>query len=226
MSATFKTFSALYLILLLTSPAMAQTSLNAYDNRGEKHGDWIEYYDNNQSQPKFEGRYEHGKRIGLFKFYQEGLKHPVAVMNFDPNSEKVAAKYLAQDGSTISEGEFTGQQRTGTWTYYHQDSDDVMMTEQYVNGELHGQKKIYYDNGQLAEEATYNKGHLDGPRKLYSVKGVVLEDLLYKAGKLHGPAKIYNGKGELVSKGIYENDKHHGTWKYYENGKLKEEKEF
>jgi antitoxin component YwqK of YwqJK toxin-antitoxin module len=226
MKGIIREISLWSLCLLFTLISRAQDARNTYDSNEKKHGRWVEYYNNNKSQPKYEGRFEHGKRTGLFKFYQEGLKQPVAVMNFDRGSGSVKAKYLAQDGSTISEGEFTDQKRTGLWTYYHKGSDAVMMTENYVAGKLHGQKKVYYENGQLAEEAAYSKGELNGPRKLYSVKGVVLEDLLYENGKLHGPAKIYNGKGELLSEGLYRNDKHHGTWKYYENGSFKEEKEF
>ena len=205
---------------------LAQEPLNSYDKQGKRHGEWVEYYDKDQSQIKYKGKFQNGKRTGLFKFYKEGLKQPVAEMNFDAESGRVAARYLSQNGKVISEGEMLNQQRTGTWTYYHKDSDAIMMTEQYEQGELNGKKKIYYENGELAEEANYSNGELHGPRKLYSVKGVVLEDLLYKNGELHGPAKFYNGKGELMSEGSYRNNKHHGTWKYYENGRFKEEKDF
>ena len=204
----------------------AQEDINRYDSSGKRHGTWVEYFDDSKSQPKFEGQFEHGERIGLFKFYQKGLKQPVALMEFDPASGKIIAKYLSQKGKVISEGKMADQQRNGLWTYYHQKSDKVMMTETYMNGKLHGPKKIFYDNGQLAEEASYVKGELDGPRKLYSVKAVVLEDLTYRNGELHGPARFYNGKGELMSEGQYKDNEHHGTWRYYENGNLKEEKEF
>lgn len=204
----------------------AQEEVNRYDTKGLRHGQWIEYFDNSGSHPKFEGQFHHGKKTGLFKFYQEGLKHPVALMEFDTASGKVRAKYLTQKGKTISEGEMADQQRSGLWTYYHKNSDKVMMTETYKKGKLHGPRKIFYDNGALAEEANYVEGKLEGARKLYSVKGVVLEDLNYKNGELHGPAKFYNGKGELMSEGYYHLNKHHGTWRYYENGQLKEEKEF
>ena len=214
-----------FLVLSVFS-GRAQQEINAHDQDGKRHGPWKEFYDNNNSQLKFEGQFQHGKRIGIFKFYQEELENPVAIMDFNAESGRVMAKYLSQNGKIISEGEMQDRQRTGLWKYYHKNSDQVMMTENYVKGNLHGEKKVYYENGELAEVANYANGELHGNRKLYSVKGIVLEDLQYKNGELHGPAKIYNGKGELVSEGIYRNDKHHGTWKYYENGNLKEEKDF
>lgn len=206
--------------------AKGQSGINQVNSKGERHGEWREYYDDDQEMLKFEGRFVNGKEIGLFKFYKEGLKQPAAILEFDANSDTVAARYLSQNGKTISEGKMVNKMNVGEWTYYHKDSDKIMMTENYKNGKLHGIKKIYYDNGVVAEEAHYANGELEGPRRLYSVKGVVLEDLLYEAGELHGPAKIYNGKGELMSEGNYKRNKHHGTWRYYENGNLKEEKEF
>ncbi|SOC81354.1 Antitoxin component YwqK of the YwqJK toxin-antitoxin module [Salinimicrobium sediminis] len=218
-------FTISFLCSTLASTAQ-DSSINQYDQNGERHGEWKEYYDESNNLLKFEGEFVHGKEIGLFKFYQEGLKQPAAIMEFDPASDTVRGKYLTQKGKTISEGNLVNQQRTGLWTYYHKDSDEVMMIETYSNGKLSGTKKIFYPGGKLAEEANYVNGELHGPRKLFSVKGVVLEDLLYKNGELHGPAKFYNGKGELMSEGEYRNNKHSGIWKYFENGQLKEEKEF
>lgn len=218
-------FITSFLCSSLASTAQ-ETIINRYDKEGKRHGEWKEYYDESRNLLKFEGKFAHGKETGLFKFYQEGLKQPAAIMEFDPASDTVRGKYLTQKGKTISEGNLFNQQRTGLWTYYHKDSDEVMMTETYSNGKLNGTKKIFYPGGKLAEEATFVNGELHGPRKLFSVKGVVLEDLLYKNGELHGPASFYNGKGELMSEGEYRHNKHHGTWRYYENGKLVREKDF
>lgn len=215
------------LILFITAlPIFAQEETNNLDNQGKRHGYWKEYYDDSKSEPKFEGQFKNGKRIGTFKFYEEGIKQPVAIMDFNETSNRAKAKFLTQQGKTISEGELMGQQRIGLWTYYHKNSDKIMMTENYVDGKLHGQKNVYYEDGTLAEESNYMNGKLHGNRKLYSETGSVLENLNYNNGELHGPAKFYNGQGEVVSEGKYKNDKHHGTWRYYENGKLKEEKDY
>ena len=212
--------------LLLNFSVYAQEKLNQLDEDGRRHGPWKEYFDEDSGQLKFEGEFVHGKRTGLFRFYQEGLKNPAATMFFDPNSDTVEVKYLSQAGKTISEGQMLNQKRTGRWTYYHKNSDKIMMTENYVDGKLHGKQTTYYDTGKIAEEANYQEGLLQGERLLYSEKGVILEQLNYDRGELHGPAKFFNGKGELRSEGSYKRDKHHGTWKYYENGQLKEEKDY
>ncbi|GAB2774353.1 hypothetical protein GCM10010465_20790 [Actinomadura fibrosa] len=184
------------------------------------------YYDKDSTHLKYEGEFVHGKEKGLFKFYQRGHKNPVATKFFQPGSDTVVVTFLTQKGKIVSEGKMLGTERTGTWKYYHDDSDKLMMLENYKNGVLEGEKLVYYDNGTLAERSNYQKGLLHGQRFLYSVKGVVLEDLQYEDGELHGPAKFYNGKGELLSEGNYKRDKHFGIWRYYENGELKEEKSF
>lgn len=219
-------FKIMTLLLLTAMVTVAQEPVNQKDKQGKRHGLWKGYYDEQETRPKYEGVFEHGKETGLFRFYQEGLKNPVATKQFSPSSDTVEVKFLAQNGKTISEGKMIGNNRIGSWTTYHKNTTQPMLIENYLNGELQGKSTTYYDNGQVAETAFYEKGKLQGERILYSVKGVVLEHLNYDKGELHGPAKIYNGKGELQSEGIYKRDKHHGIWRYYENSELKEEKEF
>ena len=219
--------SVLTILLLFIGISMsAQDSPNGYDNQGLRHGKWQSFYENDPSQIKFEGTFEHGKEKGLFKFYDLGLEHPVATILFDPASDTVQVKYLSQNGQTISEGKMLNKKRIGTWKYYHKGSDKVMSMEEYEDDLLNGEKITFYNSGAVAEKANYKDGKLQGERFLYSEKGVVLEQLNYKNGELHGPAKFFNGKGELLSEGEYRNDKHYGIWNYYENGKLKERKDF
>ena len=215
-----------FILFLCLTVSVAQEAINQFDKSGKRHGLWRGYYDDDKTEPRYEGKFEHGKEVGLFKFYEEGLKQPVATKLFDPESATVAVKYLSQAGKTISEGSMKDRMRTGTWKYYHKNSDKLMMTENYSEDILDGEKITYYENGQIAEKANYEQGQLEGEKLLFSEKGVVLEHLQYVNGELHGPAKIYNGKGELMSEGNYKKDKHHGIWRYYENGKLKETKEY
>lgn len=217
-------FSFIFFFCLTVS--VSQEVHNQYDKSGKRHGPWRGYYDDDKSKLRYEGEFEHGNEVGLFKFYEEGLKHPVATILFSPGTDTVQVKYLSQSSRVISEGKMFDKKRIGVWTYYHKGSNKPMTVENYQEGQLHGEKIVYYDNGTIAEKAFYDKGTLQGQRILYSEKGVVLEQLTYVNGELHGPAKFFNGRGELVSEGVYKNDKHHGIWKYYENGKLKEQKDF
>lgn len=216
----------LLIFLLVCPPLQAQEAGNQYDENGKRHGPWKGYYEDDPSQLKYEGAFEQGKEIGLFKFYQPGLKKPVATRFFSPDSDIAEVQFLAQNGKVISEGKMRGAKRIGQWKYYHKNPDKLMMTENYENGVLNGEKTTYFENGNIAEKSFYKNGLLHGERILYSLNGVILEQMVYVDGALHGPAKFFNGKGELLSEGNYRNDQHHGIWKYYENGTLKEEKKF
>lgn len=214
------------LLLISGIIAHAQEKINQLDSEGRRHGLWKKYYDEDENQLRYEGTFEHGREKGLFRFYQPGQDHPAATKLFSVENDTVEVKFFTQRKNLISEGKMKDSLRIGLWKYYHQNSDKLMMTENYKNGNLEGEKITYYENGTPAERSFYSNGQLEGEKIMYSVKGVVLEHLTYTNGELHGPAKFYNGKGELVTEGNYKNDRHYGVWKYYENGKLKQEKDF
>lgn len=219
------TFCVFALTLTLTSVMQAQT-LNKKDDQGRRHGAWKGYYEDNPEALKYEGTFDHGNEIGVFRFYKPGLENPVALKRFSDTTDSVKVEYISQTGDIISEGHMVGRHRVGPWKYYHKNSDQLMALEHYQEGILQGEKLTYYDSGALAEKAFYQSGKLHGERVLYSEEGVILEHLTYRHGELHGPARFYDATGQLEAEGNYKNNKHHGTWKYYADGKLKEEKEF
>lgn len=199
---------------------------NQVDEDGKRHGAWRKTFEEDPSQVRYEGAFEHGKEIGMFKFYQLGFENPVATKLFSVDSDIAELKYYSQEGNVISEGQMKGDKRIGLWKYYHKNSEKIMMTENYESGILNGSQLTYFPNGNLAEKVILKDGKPEGEKFIYSENGIVLKHLNYKNGELHGPAKFYNGKAELLIDGQYKNDKHYGIWKYYENGTLKEEKNF
>ena len=115
----------------------------------------------------------------------------------------------------------------GSWKYYQKTSNKLLTLENYnTEGNLYGDRFVYYENGQIAEIKHYNNGKLEGTSIEYSENNVVLKEFVYVNDQLHGPSKYYNSKGELIIEGLYKNDKKTGIWKYYEDGKLTDEKDF
>lgn len=207
--------------------AFAQ-DINQFDAEGKRHGIWKKNFDGTE-QLRYEGEFDHGKEIGLFKFYILVKKKSVlsATKLFNANDDSAEVKFLSSRGKTISEGKMVGKTYVGKWIYYHNNSDKIMTVETYDdNGVLQGERLVYYDNGQLAEKATYVDGKIEGLSEVYSLKGVVLKSFIYENGELHGPSKSFNGKGEMLSEGQYKRNKKTGIWKFYENNKLVDEKNF
>jgi antitoxin component YwqK of YwqJK toxin-antitoxin module len=220
----------LIFILILTIlgyNSSAQNTVNQFDDDGKRHGVWKKYFDKTD-QLRYEGKFDHGKEIDTFKFYRLNNKESVlsAVKVFNPDNDMASVTFLSSKGKLISEGTMNGKLYSGKWTFYHNTSDAVMSTETYnANGNLEGEKVVFYPNGQVAEKSNYKNGKLEGVSKWYSEGGILLKDFLYKDGELHGLSKYYDADGRILAEGEYQHGRKHGIWKYYEEGKLKESKD-
>lgn len=215
------------LFIVVTAIANAQ-SLNQFDENGKRHGSWKKNFETTD-QPQYEGTFNHGQEVGIFKFYKlvDGKSKLSATRDFLPNSDKIKVKFFSSKGKLISEGMMRDKLFIGKWVYYHNKTKGILMTENYNDkGVLEGEKLVYYENGQVAEKSLYVDGAIDGISRWYSEKAVVLKEFTYNKGELHGMAKYYDQDGNLLAEGLYRNDKKHGIWKYYENGAYKEEKDF
>ncbi|NMH88630.1 toxin-antitoxin system YwqK family antitoxin [Flavivirga algicola] len=215
------------LAILIYGSSFSQ-SVNQFDENGKRHGIWKKTF-KNTNVLRYEGEFSHGKEIGVFKFYKNIRKKPVltATRTFNENDNKTYVKFFTSRGKLISEGTMDGKLYVGTWKYYQKNSDKLLTLEHYNNkGNLHGERFVYYPDGQVAEKQNYIDGKLDGASTWYSVKDVVLKSFIYVNGELHGDSKFYNPKGELITEGRYKHGKKHGIWKYYENGKLVNQKDF
>ncbi|MGR7812039.1 toxin-antitoxin system YwqK family antitoxin [Lacinutrix undariae] len=215
------------LSLFVTSVMVAQT-VNQFDKDGKRHGIWKKDY-NQTDQIRYQGTFDHGKEIGVFNYYtlNKGKSVLSAVKTYTENSNIAEVKFLSSKGKIISQGQMNGKLYAGTWTYYHRKSAAVMSTESYNNqGELEGEKLVFYDNGQVAERLNYVNGKIEGVSTWYSEKGIALKIFTYKNNELHGSSKYYDIEGVLLAEGDYKHDLKHGIWKYYEDGKLKEEKDY
>lgn len=220
-------FFLLFLTLFLTD-AVAQDTKNQVDKDGERHGFWSVNFDKTD-QPRYEGTFEHGKEVGTFKFYKLDRNKSVlsATREFVPNSNDILVKFYSSKGKLISEGQMINKLFVGKWVYYHNKTNGIMTVEHYNDqGQLEGEKSVYYPNGQMAEQSHYVHGKLEGVSKVFSEKGVLIKEFTYKDDILHGMSKYYDADGTMLAEGAFKNDKKHGIWKYYEKGVLTEEKDF
>jgi antitoxin component YwqK of YwqJK toxin-antitoxin module len=219
---------AISIILTLFLTHVKAQSINQLDANGERHGPWKKTFEKTD-QPKYEGKFEHGKEVGLFKFYKlvDGKSKLSATREFLPDSDKINVKFFSSKGKLISEGTMRDKSFIGRWIYYHNKVNSVMTIENYNdNGILEGEKNVFYENGQMAEKSIYVNGEIDGISTWYSPEGIILKEFTYKSGQLDGVSKYYNKDGKMLAEGTYRNDKKHGIWKYYENGVLTEEKDY
>lgn len=222
-----KKYLTLLLIVITANLCFAQ-NINQFDANGKRHGIWKKNFEKTQVL-RYEGEFNHGKEIGVFKFYKniESKAVLTATRTFSASSDLANVKFLSVKGKVISNGKMRGKTYAGNWVYFHKNSTQIMTEEFYDNkGQLEGERKTYYLNGKLAENANYKSGLLDGESKWFSEAGKMIRLFTYQADKLHGVAKSYDASGKLEMEGVYRNDKKHGIWKFYKNGKLEREKDF
>jgi len=200
--------------------------INSFDANNERHGVWKKYFEGTK-QLRYEGQFEHGKEVGLFKFYTKKSKNqPVATRFFTAENDEVKVKFYALNGRLISSGKLINKIREGTWELFQKDGKTLLSKETYKSGKLNGLYEIYYKNGKLSETFQYTKGVKDGVSKKYAPNESVIHEVVYVDGKLRGPATYYDIRGNVIIKGEYAADRKAGLWKYYEGDKLVKEVDY
>ena len=209
-----------YIILLLSFIGINAQQINQLDDKGLKHGLWKGVYEESK-RPRYEGTFVHGKETGMFKFFDDTKAGTViATREFNEKDNSCYTIFYNQKGYKVSEGKLINKLFEGEWKYYHLDSDKIMTTEIYVKGKLNGIRKVYYNQGAIAEETNYKDGKKEGLYKKYAENGVVLEESNYKNNEFNGLAVFKDAEGKITAKGMFTNGKKTGIWEFLENDKM------
>lgn len=216
---------ALFILTLFLTNVAAQQAVNQFDNEGKRHGFWTKNYHKTE-QKRYEGRFKHGKEIDSFKFYtlSSGKSVLSAIKVFNEKNSIAEVTFLASNKKVISEGKMNGKRFSGQWTFYHKNAATKMIVENYNNeGQLEGERFVYFKNGAIAESANYKNGKLHGESKWFSEKNIVLRLTHYKEDHLEGKTINYDTEGKKTSEGNYVKNQKQGIWNYYKDGKLSKE---
>mgnify|MGYP001164687400 CR=1 FL=1 len=210
----------LFVILFFLSINSFAQEINKLNANGKKQGIWKGVYEESK-RPRYEGTFENGKEIGVFKFFDDTKAGSViATREFNKADNSCHTIFYTQNGFKVSEGKQINKMYEGEWKYYHFESPNIMTIENYKNGKLEGLRKVFYRDNTIAEEAMYKNGLKDGLYKKYAESGIVLEEINYKAGVFEGLSVFRNAKNEIVSKGNYVKGKKEGEWQFLKKGKL------
>ena len=211
-----------------------------YEN-GKPHGDIKEFYEDGTLHR--ESHYLHGNQEGI---YMEKNSHGYTKVSHYKNG-KLDGEYLEQyeNGNIAQKGSYANDKKTGRWTRYTKEGHLIEEID-YLDDVLHGEKKIYNDNGILYMLTEYNHGKrngkyliyyssnpeiiekeenyknniLDGITRYYSQKGILYVEILYRDGK-EVLRKDYDLMGILSIESTYRNNNVIREKIYDKNGKLK-----
>ncbi|MDO3696063.1 hypothetical protein QVZ41_14515 [Wenyingzhuangia sp. chi5] len=83
-------------------------------------------------------------------------------------------------------------------------------------------------NGIVSKELNYYNGQLQGESKEYYLNGDLKEITEYSRNMKHGKYILYNENGQIIIEGNYKNKLKEGKWKYYDkdSGKLTKTTDF
>jgi antitoxin component YwqK of YwqJK toxin-antitoxin module len=209
-----------FLILLLAFKSIFAQEINKLDEKGLKNGLWKGVYQVT-NRPRYEGNFNHGKEIGIFKFFDDTQAGTViATREFNQKDNSCYTIFYNQKNNKVSEGKVINKIYEDEWKYYHEDSPSIMTKETYKKGKLEGIRTVYFKDGTIAEEVNYSNDLRDGSYKKFTEKGILLEETNYLKGQFHGKATFRDPENNIVAEGKFKNGKKVDIWKFYEMGKL------
>ncbi len=218
-----KSIGCILVLFLTTNVLLSQEVYNQTDAEGKRHGKWKGTYPDS-NKLRYIGQFEHGKEIGRFTYYDKlNSKIVIATREFSTDGSCFVVFYNGKN--KVSEGMMKDKMYIGEWRYFHKNSPALMTLENYTAGKLNGVRKVFYEDGVIAEIALYKDGLKEGVTKVYNKKGVLIEEANYLKGMLDGSITYYESDGTLSIQGHYKEDLAVGVWSYYRNAqKYKEEK--
>ena len=183
------------ILFIMTNMVFSQED-NQFDTNGKRHGVWKKTFEGTKAV-RYEGQFNHGKEVGLFKFYKYVSKKSVlsATKQFNDTNNIADVKFLTSKGKVISEGQMDVKKYIGEWKYYHKNSKQLLRTEHYDKAGLQqGDLLVYYEDGTVAERSNYKDGKLEGKSIWYNEKGIPVKEFIFINDELSGLSKFFTNE--------------------------------
>ncbi len=103
--------------------------------------------------------------------------------------------FYNSNGSILSKGFFTNDQRDKDWVWYREDGSEEIRSR-YVLGVYQGEYSKYFKNGNLMQRGVYNNDYLHGMIKSYNIFGALVDASHYNEGVFDGLSTTYYDLGE------------------------------
>ena len=218
------------------------SSIKNYKN-GVVDGEYIEYY--TDGELKLKGRYNNGLRDGEFKTYLMNAKSAGSIFYKDGKEIKsTLTNYMKEDVFFNFPDEMESLINTVSKKSKElvklRDEDDgyhILGVANYPNGrvcsavqvndlgEYDGERKEYYESGQLEQKGYYKDDLGQGEYIWYYEEGSIKQKAFYKDDKIEGTLFIFFPGGKIAQTNNYVNGKKEGELiEYYENGQIKEKR--
>jgi len=145
----------------------------------------------------------------LILFFLVSCSNLETVENTDENGNRI--KYGRRKNDYAREGLFQRFNAEGK----------LVEEATYAKDSLHGERKLFYPNGNVDALETYRYGVFHGPFRKHYESGKLQLEQTYENGAMQGFSLGYHENGKLAEKVTMVNNEENGPFfEYYENGKI------
>lgn len=224
MKRLFFTVILLFLLPVISAQELTDSHINKVDVYGRRQGFWKVY--DGDGNLKFTGEFHDNKPLGEFRYFYPNGKIKAIILHQDSGRVSYTTNYYP-NGNIMARGKYVDQKKDSTWLYYSELDATLASEEFYVHGSKEGVWKVYYPEGNLAEEINYRGNLRNGPWTLYFTDGKIKLKATYADDKLEGTYLIYHLNGNVEVSGAFLHDNKHGTWVYLSDlGELEKREEY
>ena len=171
---------------------------------GVKHGEEIEYYDNNQIAHTC--NYVNGDLHGILKrYYSNGNLE--CEENYEYNYREGASCYYNKNSLLDEVINYINDSMDGYYYKYNNDNEMVILEtkceyykDEYMGESLVGDYINYYPNGQIKDICIYEDGRKNGEYKEFYDNGKLKAEGNYEHGNLVGYELRYDIDGNFIEK--------------------------
>ncbi|KQC31075.1 toxin-antitoxin system YwqK family antitoxin [Flagellimonas eckloniae] len=220
-----------------------RNSKYAFYQEDGKSGEWIKviahseihfpkskttyFFDNGNRYAELNVLDSFPNRVSRFYDTDDNLK----VIEKHLNDSLVSKKYLdgyykgyySNKENLKSEGIIKNNKQEGKWIYYQEDGETIDYTIHFIKNLPDGERKDYYDTGELKVSIYYKEGKKNGKAMHYYKNERVKESKTYRNGKENGNIRTYYEDGSIEYSGTFWNGiEVDSTKKFYPSGALKQ----
>lgn len=225
---TVRAMHAFLLLLLAAAPQRVtddQGCSKALDDQGALHGEMVCHFPSGQKRS--EGKYEHGKRVGVAKTWREsgklasvdtfkdGKRHGRCQeydrdgaleedCEYKDDKRDGLCKLYGNGGTLREERRYVGGLQRGPWTSYWLNGNVRERGNLDESGKRHGLHERFLEDGSRETSTPFVRGEKDGVERHWLSSGTLRRELTWKAGEQHGLAREFHDSGQLEATLCYQ----------------------
>lgn len=209
------------LLLLAAAPQRVtddQGCNKGLDENNQLHGEIVCHFPGGQK--RYEGMYEHGKRVGVAKTwrdsgklasvdtFKDGKRHGRCQeydragaleedCEYKDDQRHGLCKLYGNGGTLREERRYVAGVQRGPWTTYWLNGNVRERGALDESGRRHGLHEVFLEDGSKETATPWVRGEKDGVERHWLSSGKLRRELTWKAGKLHGLAREHHDDGQL-----------------------------